>query len=314
MKPVLLLTGVNGQVGQELSGILPSLGSVAALGRGQLDLAKPDDIRQAIRAVKPNIIVNAAAYTAVDKAETDEAAARAINTEAPAVMAEAAKDIGALFVHYSTDYVFDGSKTTPYIEDDPTNPQNVYGKTKLEGERAIQASGAAHLILRTAWVYGTRGRNFLLTILRLATQREELKIVGDQIGAPTLSGAIAQATTEILANIYSKEKSSADLQQLSGIYHLTAGGETSWYHFAQAILDKAAQSDPKLPWLAAATNNLPLIARRVISITTSEYPTPARRPAYSVLSNARLAQTFQVQLRDWQTQLNSIFADLPDRA
>jgi len=307
MKPAILLTGVNGQVGHEINALLPRVGTVTALGREQLDLTRPDDIRRIIRNAEPDIIVNPAAYTAVDKAETDEAVARAINSRALAVMAEVAKEIGALLVHYSTDYVFDGSKTTPYSEDDPKNPQNIYGRTKLEGEQAIQKSGAAHLILRTAWVYGTRGRNFLLTILRLATQREELKIVSDQIGAPTSSSAIAGATMEILAKLYGHETKPPDLQKLSGVYHLTAAGETSWHQFAKAIVENASKDGPKLPWLAVATNNLPLIARRILPITTNEYPTPARRPAYSVLSNARLAKIFQVQLPDWRTQLGSLF-------
>jgi dTDP-4-dehydrorhamnose reductase len=308
MKPAILLTGVNGQVGQELSRILPQVGSVTALDRQQLDLAKPGEIRRVIRAVRPTIIVNAAGYTAVDKAESEEAIARAINADAPAVMAEEAQNIGASLVHYSTDYVFDGLKTVPYAENDPKNPQNVYGQTKLDGERAIQQSGVPHLIFRTAWVYGTRGRNFLLTILRLATQSEELRIVSDQTGAPTLSGEIARATVEILTQIYSTDKDQVHLEDVSGVYHLTAAGETTWYQFAKAVLEKAARSDPHLPWLAAATKNLPLIARRVTPITTKEYPTPVRRPPYSVLSNARLAQTFHLQLPDWQTQLSSIFA------
>ena len=308
MKPAILLIGTNGQVGRELNRMLPRVGDVTALDRQLLELTKPEEIRRAIRTYRPALIVNAAAYTAVDKAESEEALARAINAEAPAVMAEEAKKIGASVVHFSTDYVFDGSKTTPYEEDDPTNPQNVYGKTKLEGERAIQASGTPYLIFRTAWVYATQGRNFLLTILRLATQREELRIVRDQIGAPTLSTEIAAATTDILAQIYCKERGSISLSDVSGIYHMTAGGETSWCDFAKAILEEAATAPVSLSWFAAATNNLPLAAGRVIPISTSEYPTPARRPAYSVLSNARLAGTFSVQLPEWRQQLHSIFA------
>ena len=254
--------------------------------------------------------MNAAAYTAVDKAESEEAVARAINAEAPAIMAEEARKIGASLVHYSTDYVFDGSKDTPYDENDATNPQNVYGRTKLEGERAIQASGVPHLIFRTAWVYATQGRNFLLTILRLATQREELRIVRDQIGAPTLSNEIAGATTKIVAQICVKERGGFSLDDVSGIYHMTAGGETSWYDFAKAILEEAAAISPSTSWFAAATNNLPLATRRVIPISTSEYPTPARRPAYSVLSNARLVRTFSLQLPEWRKQLHSIFSGL----
>ncbi len=314
MTPAILLIGTNGQVGRELSRMLPRIGEVTSLDRRQLDLTQPEEIRRAIRTFRPAFIVNAAAYTAVDKAESEEALARAINAEAPAVMAEEARKSGASLVHYSTDYVFDGSKTTPYDEDDPTNPQNVYGRTKLEGERAIQSSGAMHLIFRTEWVYATQGRNFLLTILKLATQREELKIVRDQVGAPTLNSEIAGATTKILAQMCDTEGGPFSLADVSGIYHMTAGGETTWYDFTNAILEEAAKIPPATPWYAAATNNLPLMVRRVIPIAASEYPTPARRPAYSVLSNARLNRTFSVRLPDWRKQLHSVFADSPAKA
>lgn len=311
MKPTILLIGTNGQVGRELNRMLPRLGEVTPLDRQRLDLTKPEEIRRAIRTFRPAFVVNAAAYTAVDKAESEEAVARAINAEAPGVMAEEAKKIGASLIHFSTDYVFDGSKTTPCDEDDPTGPQSVYGRTKLEGERAIQALDVPHLIFRTAWVYATQGRNFLLTILRLATQREELRIVRDQFGAPTLSREIASATTNILAQICDSEGASLSLGDVSGIYHMTAGGETSWYGFTKAILEEATMIEPTTPWFAAATSNLPLITRRVIPIGTNEYPTPARRPAYSVLSNARLARIFSLQLPDWRKQLHSVFADPP---
>ena len=310
MKPAILLIGSNGQVGRDLSEILPRIGEVTAFDRERLDLTQPEEIRSAIRACRPAWIVNAAAYTAVDKAESEESLARAINAEAPRVMAEEAKAIGACLIHYSTDYVFDGTKTTPYVEDDPPNPQNVYGRTKLEGERAIRDSGAAHLIFRTAWVYATRGRNFLLTILRLATQREELRIVHDQLGAPTLSGEIARTTASVLAKISAGEPGAPSLAEVSGIYHMTAGGETSWHEFASTILEKA-KAAPHPDWLASATGGLPIITRRVIPIATSEYPTPARRPAYSVLSNAKLNRVFSVQLPDWRTQLDSVCANPP---
>jgi dTDP-4-dehydrorhamnose reductase len=312
MKPAILLIGTNGQVGRALNSTLPRMGEVTALDRQRLDLTQPEEIRRAIRNFHPAFIVNAAAYTAVDKAESEEIVARAINAEAPAVMAQEAKKIGAALIHFSTDYVFDGSKTTPYDEDDPANPQNVYGRTKLEGERAIQASGAVHLIFRTAWVYATKGQNFLLTILRLATQREELRIVRDQIGAPTLNNAIAGATTNILAQIFDTDGGPFSLADVSGIYHMTAGGETTWYDFAIAVLEEATRSPAAYPWFAAATSNLPLLARRVIPITANEYPTPARRPPYSVLSNARLNRTFSLQLPDWQKQLHSVFANPPE--
>jgi dTDP-4-dehydrorhamnose reductase len=310
MKPAILLIGANGQVGRELNRMLPFLGDVTALDRQRLDLSKPEEIRRAIRTFHPTWIVNAAAYTAVDNAESEEAVVRAINAEAPAVMAEEAKRSGASLVHYSTDYVFDGSKNSPYDEDDPTNPQNVYGRTKLEGEHAIQASGVPHLIFRTAWVYGTQGRNFLLTILRLATQHEELRIVRDQVGAPTLNREIGKATANILSQICSGTSSSFSFTKVSGIYHMTAAGETNWHDFAKAILEEAAVTVGNIPWFAAATNTLPLITRRVIPISTNEYPTLARRPAYSVLSNARLARTFSLRLPDWRTQLHSAFADV----
>lgn len=311
MKPEILLTGVNGQVGGALSVFLPQLGQVTSLTREQLDLSKPDEIRRVVRTVKPDLIVNPAAYTAVDKAESEEQAARDINAGAPGVLAEEAKRIDALLVHYSTDYVFDGSKTSPYGEEDPTNPQNVYGRTKLEGERAIQASGAAHLILRTAWVYGPRGRNFFLTILRLATQREELRIVNDQTGAPTSSRKIAKATASILKEIYLDDPDRSALAEVSGVYHMTAGGETTWYEFARTILERARNVNPALPWFAEATNKSPLVARRVLPIPTKEYPTPARRPAYSVLSNAKLQHGFHLQLPHWQEQLESVFSSGP---
>jgi len=308
MKPAILLIGNNGQVGRELNSMLPQVGDVQSLGREQLDLSKPEEIRRAIRTFRPNLIVNAAAYTAVDKAETEQDLARAVNAVAPAVMAEEAKKIGALLVHYSTDYVFDGTKTSPYAEQDPTNPKNVYGKTKLEGELAIQQSGASNLIFRTAWVYASEGRNFLLTILRLATQREELKIVCDQTGAPTASSEIASATTKILSQLFG-ELNASSLEDARGIFHMTAGGATTWFGFTQAILNHARKIDVSVPWFATATNGRPLIVRNVVPIPAIEYPTPASRPGYSVLSNERLNRTFSVRLPDWRTQLNSIFAN-----
>jgi len=311
MKPSILLIGPNGQVGRELNKILPRVGEVTSLDRQKLDLTRPAEIRDAIRAIRPAIVVNAAAYTNVDKAELEPELAHAINVEAPAVMAEEAEKIGACLVHYSTDYVFDGTKTEPYGESDPANPQNVYGKTKLVGERAIQASGAPHLIFRTAWVYATEGRNFLLTILRLATQREELRIVRDQTGAPTTSSEIARATAKILSELLAHGSDSFPFAKVSGIYHMTAAGKATWFDFAESILEHARKAKTGAPWFQAATNNSPLIARRITPISTSEFPTPARRPAYSVLSNELLARTFSVRLPDWRTQLESIFAGIP---
>ncbi|HWF12922.1 MAG TPA: dTDP-4-dehydrorhamnose reductase [Candidatus Acidoferrales bacterium] len=307
MKPAILLIGNNGQVGRELSRMLPQLGEVKSLGREQLDLSNTEEIRSALRAIRPQLIVNAAAYTAVDKAESEQDLARAVNAVAPAVMAEEAKTLGALLVHYSTDYVFDGTKTSPYAEDDPTNPKNIYGKTKLEGELAIQASGVSHLIFRTAWVYGTEGKNFLLTILRLATQREELKIVCDQTGAPTTSAEIAIGTTKILSQMFAQaDRPSRALD--GGVFHMTAGGVTTWFGFTQAILEHARKMDSREAWFAAATAERPLMVRNVVPIPAVQYPTPASRPCYSVLSNAKMDRVFSVRLPDWQTQLASIFA------
>jgi len=309
MKPKILLTGKNGQVGGELEHLLPRLGEVVALDRQQLDLARPAEIRRVVREVRPDLIVNAVAYTAVDQAEKEEPAARAINAEAPAVLAEETKKIGATLVHYSTDYVFDGSKRSPYEEDDPPNPINVYGRTKLAGELAIRQSGVAHLIFRTEWVYARQGRNFLLTILRLAAQREELRIVSDQIGAPTSNRDIARATTQILSQILAPHAKRVSWPDASGTYHMTAAGETNWCEFAKAILEEASQVDPPPAWLTTATGARPLMVQRIVPIRTEDYPTPARRPAYSVLSNARLAQTFGLQLPDWRSQLHSVFSD-----
>ena len=307
MSVKILLTGKNGQVGAELARLLPTIGDVVAVDRRQLDLAHPDEIRRIVRDIRPRIIVNAAAYTPVDLAETEEPVARAINTDAPGVMAEEAKKIDAALVHYSTDYVFDGAKTSPYSETDATNPINAYGRTKLGGEQAIRATGVPHLILRTQWVYGNRGKNFLLTILRLAAEREELRVVNDQFGAPTWSREIARATTNILGKSRRPDTGAQPLEEVSGTYNMTAAGQTNWYEFAVAILDGAIRA-PRESWLRAG-NGKALLARRIVPIRTRDYPTPARRPAYSVLSNRRLAETFAVQLPEWRTQLDSVLAE-----
>src|SRR6266699_5503426 len=285
MKPVILLTGKNGQVGGELLRLLPQLGEVVALGHDQLDLSNPSDICHTIREVRPQLIVNAAAYTAVDQAETDETAAQAVNAEAPGLMAEEAKKVGAVLVHYSTDYVFDGAKRLPYDEADSANPINVYGKTKFAGEQAIRGSGVPHLIFRTSWVYAARGRNFLLTILRLATEREELRIVSDQVGAPTYAWELAAATSKILTGICERNHGQFDFSEVSGTYHMSAAGQTTWYDFAKTILEKAGATSQGLVWLAKATHGRQLIARRVVPISTEEFRSPTQRPVYSVLSN-----------------------------
>lgn len=303
----ILLIGNTGQVGRELAPLLGRIGELTALDRSQLDLGKPDDIRAMIRKLRPDLIVNAAAYTAVDRAESEPEAARNINAIAPAVMAEEAKNLGALLVHYSTDYVFDGTKPTPYTEDDPPNPLSVYGRTKREGEQAIEQMGPAYLIFRTAWVYAREGRNFLLTVLKLATEKEELRIVRDQRGAPTSSAEIAAATANVLSQICSLPYDRLSRSRITGIYNMTAGGETTWYDFARLILELAAR-EPAGDWFRAATADRPLIARRMVPIATAEFPTPARRPAYSVLGNRKLKETFGISLPDWETQLRAVFS------
>lgn len=308
MKSTILLTGKTGQVGSQLAQVLPALGEVVAPARHELDLLDAGQIRRTVRDTQPRLIVNAAAYTGVDAAESDEGKALAVNAEAPALLAEEAKKIGAAIVHYSTDYVFDGVKATPYEETDPTNPINAYGRTKLAGEEAIRAAGVPHLIFRTAWVYATRGRNFLLTILRLATEKEELRIVCDQAGAPTCSWDIASATARILKDLHKLGDGPSAMSKVSGIYHLTAAGETTWYGFAEAILEQAARTPAKAPWFSEATRGRAMMVKRVIPIATAEYPTPAARPAYSVLSNARFMRTFGFELPDWRTQLQKMFS------
>ena len=308
MKRPILLTGKTGQVGSELLRLLPEFCVVVAPDRHELDLRNVNDIRRAVREIRPNLIINAAAYTGVDAAEAQEDESYAINATAPAVLAEEAKKIDAAIVHYSTDYVFDGTKSTPYQEADSVNPINVYGKTKLAGERAICMSRVPYLIFRTAWVYGTRGRNFLLTILRLAAEREDLKIVRDQFGAPTWSRGIAEATVKILTGLGEQNSGWQPLVvPVSGIYHLTAAGETTWCDFARAILEEAVHLSTETEWLAKATRGRPLIARKVVPITTSEYPTRALRPAFSVLSNESLIRTFGIALPDWRMQLHAVF-------
>jgi len=307
MKLTILLTGKNGQVGGELLNLLPQLGEVIAFGHGQLDLSNPSDIRRTIREVRPQLIVNAAAYTAVDQAETDETTAQAVNAEAPGVMAEEAKKIGAALVHYSTDFVFDGTKKLPYDEADSPNPINVYGKSKFAGEQAIRGSGLSHLIFRTSWVYATRGRNFLLTILRLACEREELRIVSDQVGAPTCASDVAAATAKILIKMLGMNDSGFAFSEVSGTYHMSAAGQTTWYDFAKTIVEQAQSTSHKLEWLAAATKERLLITRRVLPISTVEFGSSTHRPAYSILSNSHLIQTFGFALPHWHAQLQRCF-------
>ena len=285
----ILVTGRNGQVGYELERSLQGLGEIVAVDSAEMNLADFDAIRAVMREVKPSLVVNTAAYTAVDTAESEPELAMRINGEAPGVIAEEARRLGAAVIHYSTDYVFDGNKAGPYNEDDVAMPLNVYGRTKLAGEQGVQASGAPHLILRTSWVYGTRGRNFLLTVRRLAAERDELRIVDDQYGAPTWCRTIADTTAHIVAMLGAgKHGIDHDLWQAkSGLYHLTAQGQTSWHGFAQAIV--AHRSTERKP--------------AVTPIAAKDYPTPARRPANSVLSCQKLMETF-CQVPRWDSALS----------
>lgn len=285
----VLLTGGTGQLGWHLARLLPRVGETLAADRASLDLAQPDSLRAAIRAARPDVIVNAAAYTAVDRAESEEDLAHAINATAPGVMAEEAQRLGALLVHYSSDYVFDGASQKPYVESDTPNPINAYGRSKLAGEAAIAAAGGAYLILRTSWLYDTRGSNFVLTMLRLAGEREVLQVVDDQVGCPTWAHAVAEATLGLLSDLMHAKKA-------SGVYHLSARGSVSRYEFTRRLL--------------ALTGALHAHAARprVLPIKTADFPSPAARPRNCVLDNTRMRDTFGVALPDWEVQLRLCLA------
>jgi dTDP-4-dehydrorhamnose reductase len=281
----ILITGKNGQVGTELARLYQSHPGVVLTGRDECDLSNEQSIRDTVQQVKPAVIINAGAYTAVDQAEKESGLCFAINAQAPRILAQEAARLGALLVHYSTDYVFDGQKAEPYLETDPIHPLNVYGESKAAGEAAIAEVTTRYLVLRTSWVYGASGKNFLRTMLRLGAERPELRVVDDQRGAPTSAAAIATAT----ALLVDQPQSAA-----SGIYHMTAAGSTSWCGFARAIFEASAL--PTRP--------------RVQPISTADYPTPARRPANSILSNDKFAHAFGFRLPTWQQQLNEVLAGM----
>ncbi len=278
--PRILLIGNDGQVGYELQHTLASLGPVHAVCYPAIDFGNPDSIVRTVREARPELIVNAAAYTAVDKAETEPDLCRRLNADAPRILAEEAVRLGAALVHYSTDFVFDGMLRRPYVETDSAQPVSVYGRTKLEGDLAIAVSGVPHLVFRLAWVYGLRGKNFLLTIRRLSAEGKALRIVDDQVGCPTWCRSVAEVTAAALA----KRPSAKALREISGVYHAACGGETSWCGFARAFLPAEARIQP---------------------IATTDYPTPARRPAYSVLDCTKLRRVFGLVLPPWQDALSA---------
>lgn len=292
----VLITGVNGQVGHALSELLreADIESVISLSRNELDLSNQDHIRQVIQSVKPDLIINPAAYTAVDKAESEPELAFAINATAPKILAEEAANIGARLIHFSTDYVYNGNKSGPYIETDFTEPLSVYGKSKLAGEDAIREVGVPHLIFRTSWVYGAYGKNFLKTILRLAGEREELRIVADQFGTPTSASSIADAVSHVI---------NAWHNDTTGVYHMVNAGQTTWHGFASAIIEEYANLQKVKQWP-------PLKVQDIKPISTQEFPTPAARPANSCLDTTKLTRDFSIQLPDWREALKLEFEKL----
>jgi len=290
--PQILVIGKNGQVGWELRRTLAPLGPLVCVDYPEVDLADGDSLRRWMREVAPAVVVNAAAYTAVDKAETETDLAMKINGVAPGILAEEAKRTGALLVHYSTDYVFDGAKHEPYVEEDAPNPLGAYGRSKLAGDRAIQQVNGSHLIFRLCWVYGARGQNFMLTMMRLAREREILRVVRDQVGSPTWSRMIAEATALSLKQVLASRDASA----FSGVYHLGASSQTSWHGFAESIVQRMPGEGKK--------------CRQVEAISTAEYPTPARRPANSVLSCEKLKRVFGLCLPHWEESLKLVLDEV----
>ena len=294
----ILLTGSTGQLGNALKSALQATGEIIIPPRDQMDFCKPELVRATIQQVRPDVIINPAAYTAVDLAETEPELARLVNAITPGVIADEARKIGAALIHYSTDYVFDGSKRNAdgellsYKETDTPNPINVYGKTKLEGEQIIRASGCNHLIFRTSWIYSMFGKNFLLTMLRFAKERDELKIVNDQWGAPSSAGWLAQTTQSILAQLLQTKSQTQWWSQHNGLYHLTPNGRTSWCGFTEEIFR-----------LAAAERLLEKAAPRVLGIPSSAYPTPATRPVNSCLNSELIGERFSMTIPTWQSEL-----------
>ncbi|MCF8007946.1 MAG: dTDP-4-dehydrorhamnose reductase [Methylovulum sp.] len=293
----ILITGKNGQVGWELNRYLHNLAEVYAFDKLGLDLSQPDQILKIIREVKPDIIINAAAYTAVDLAESDQENAELINANAPGILAEEAKRLGSVLIHYSTDAVFDGEKRAPYLESDLTNPINVYGFTKLAGEKAIEQVGVPHMIFRTSWIFANRGNNFMRTILKLASQQNNISVVNDQIGAPTSAEMVAKATTMILKNSFLNAVNKSKLDFDAGIYNMTSHGQTSWYEFAVAIIDLAKKIGIQ------KGNDINSSYPNILPISSSEYPLVAKRGMYSVLDNQKLNNSFSISLLDWRIQL-----------
>ncbi|HZR36862.1 MAG TPA: dTDP-4-dehydrorhamnose reductase [Nevskia sp.] len=288
----ILIVGAAGQVGTELRRTLAPLGRVLGMDRAEIDLADESAIRSLLRAERPGLVVNAAAYTAVDRAESEPALAHAINARAPAVLAQEAAALGAWLIHYSTDYVYAGDKPGPYVETDPTGPLSVYGASKLAGDQAVAAVGGQHLILRTSWVYGAHGGNFVKTMIRLARERETLAVVSDQVGAPTSAHQIAELTAQI-----ARQLPQDDDPALSGVYHLQGGGEASWHEFAVAVVEQLRQADESS-----------VRCREIKAIPTSAYPTPARRPANSRLDCAKLRRVFGLSPAGWRAELADRFA------
>lgn len=293
----ILLFGGTGQIGRELARVLPPFGKLHVAGRDQCDLTRPRTLVDVINTLRPALVINAAAYTAVDAAEAEPELAMRINAVAPAVLAQAARRNGALFVHYSTDYVFDGRKQAPYVEGDAVNPLGAYGRSKLAGERAVSEAGGDYLIFRTSWIYAAHGRNFLRTMLRLAADREQLRVVADQVGAPTSARLVAEATALVLRQDLARRR----IERFeSGLFHLVAAGATSWHGFASAIVD-AARAQTGLPSLQC---------REIVPITTAEYPLPAPRPANSRLDCTRLAQRYGLRMPPWGAGMESCLAEL----